>query len=70
MPWKETCAMDERMRFIVEWQRGEVGMAELCRRAGISRKTGYKWVERYEGEGVVGLVERSRAPHHRPGQIA
>ena len=70
MPWRETCAMDERMRFIVEHQRGEVGMAELCRGAGISRKTGYKWLERYQAEGVVGLEERSRAPHQRPGQIA
>lgn len=70
MPWKETCAMDERMKFIVEWQRGEVGMAELCRGAGISRKTGYKWVERYQAGGAAGLAEQSRAPHHRPGRIA
>jgi putative transposase len=69
MPWKETCVMDERLRMIVECQRGEVGMAELCRAAGISRKTGYKWLDRYRAEGAAGLVERSRAPHQRPGQI-
>ena len=40
MPWRETCAMDERMRFIVEHERDEVGMAEVCRAHGISRKTG------------------------------
>ena len=62
--------MDERMRFIVEQQRGEEGMAELCRRAGISRKTGYKWLARYRAQGPVGLVERSRAPHSHPRAVA
>lgn len=38
-------------------------MAELCRDFGISRKTGYKWLARYRGEGPAGLVDRSRAPH-------
>lgn len=70
MPWRETCAMDERMRFIVEHERGEAGMAELCRAHGISRKTGYKWVERYRVGGIAGLAERSRAPHRRPGLTA
>lgn len=69
MPWRATCAMDERMRFIVEYARGEHGMAELCRAHGISRKTGYKWLERYRADGIEGLAERSRAPHRRPGQI-
>jgi hypothetical protein len=45
-------------------------MVELCERYGVSRKTGYKWVERYEREGVDGLRERSRAPHHCPHRIA
>lgn len=70
MPWRETCAMDERMRFIVEHERGEHGMAELCRAHGISRKTGYKWLGRYRAGGIEGLAERSRAPVRRPGTIA
>lgn len=52
MAWRETHVMDERMRFIVEWQRGEAGFAELCRRYGISRKTGYKWASRYKRKGL------------------
>jgi hypothetical protein len=36
----------------------------------VSRKTGYKWVARFEGEGVAGLGERSRAPHHCPHPIS
>ena len=47
MPWKETCAMNERFGFVCEVERGERTMSELCRVFGISRKTGYKWLERY-----------------------
>ena len=56
MPWKETRVSDERMRFIAEYERQEMSMAVLCRRYGISRKTGYKWVARWQAEGVTGLV--------------
>jgi transposase InsO family protein len=63
MPWRETCVMDERLQFVAAYQAGKVGMAELCRAAGISRKTGYKWIERYLSEGEAGLRDRSRAPH-------
>jgi putative transposase len=69
MPWRTICAMDERMRFIVEYERGEVGVAELCRRAGISRKTGYKWLARYQAAGPSGLAARSSAPHRRPHTV-
>jgi transposase len=50
--------MDERMRFIVEHGSNEWTMTELCERCEISRKTGYKWLERYRLEGVAGLSER------------
>ena len=66
MPWKETCAVDERMGFIVDWQRDEETVSELCRRYGISRKTGYKLMDRFVADGVVGLADRSRAPHCHP----
>jgi putative transposase len=36
---------------------------ELCEHYGISRKTGYKWIERYEHGGLANLAERSRRPH-------
>jgi len=69
MPWKETCVMEEKMKFIVAWRRDEVCFAELCRQYGISRKSGYELVRRYEWEGVDGLKERSRAPHHHPNAV-
>ncbi len=63
MPWKETCAMDERVMFIGECLRGELQMTALCERYGISRKTGHKWLQRYRSDPTHGLEERSRAPH-------
>ena len=63
MPWKESCAMDERVKFIADHGSGLWTMTELCERYEISRKTGYKWFDRYRLEGPAGLVERSHAPH-------
>jgi putative transposase len=62
--------MKERMRFVTDWERALYSRAELCERYGVSRKTGYKWIARYEREGPDGLGERSRAPHHCPHRIA
>lgn len=62
MPWRESCAMDERVRFVGDWLAGEMSRTELCELYGISRKTGYKWIERYELMGAAGLVDRSCAP--------
>jgi putative transposase len=63
MPWKESCGMDERVKFIADHGSGSWTMTELCERYEISRKTGYKWLDRYRLEGPAGLVERSHAPH-------
>ncbi|WP_454709803.1 IS481 family transposase [Delftia acidovorans] len=63
MPWKECAPMDEKLLFIADHLRGGVPLSELCRRYGISRKTAYKWVERYRQLGMDGLQERSRRPH-------
>ena len=70
MPWQESCAMEERMSFIVDWQRGGVTKSELCRLYGVHRNTGQKWIDRFEVEGLDGLKERSRAPHHHPNAVA
>jgi transposase InsO family protein len=63
MPWKDCRIMDERYRFILDYQSQECSLAELCRRYGISRPTAYKWLGRHAQEGVAGLKDRSRAPH-------
>jgi transposase InsO family protein len=68
MPWKTSSVMDEKVRFIVEYERDELTMAELCARSGISRETGYVWVRRYRQYGLKGLMELDRAPRHHPNQ--
>jgi putative transposase len=70
MPWTETCALDERVRFSVEHDLDELSMAELCRKYGISRKTGYKWVARSHVDGLTNLGDLSRAPHTHPNELA
>ena len=70
MPWLETAPMDERLRFVADDGRGLYTRAELCARYRISRKTGYKWLERYKESGRSGLADRSHAPHHCPHRIS
>lgn len=70
MPWKETCRMEERMKFISHHLAGELSMAALCREFGISRKTGYKLVRRFRDDPATGLQDRSRAPHHHPNAVS
>lgn len=66
MPWRETCVMDLKMHLISDWLQGRYTKAELARAYHVSRKTVYKWTERYTQEGAAGLLERSRAPGHCP----
>jgi putative transposase len=46
MPWRETRVMDERARFVLAVEAGEEPVAAVCRRFGISRDKGYKWLRR------------------------
>ena len=64
MVWRETCTMEERMRFVDAVVENTETFATVCRRFGVSRKTGYKWLARYQAEGVEGLKDQSRAPLH------
>jgi putative transposase len=66
MPWRERSPVDLRTQFISEYLEGCCCMVDLCGDYGISRKTGYKWVLRYETLGPAGLVDQSRRPHHSP----
>jgi putative transposase len=70
MGWMETCAVDERMRFVIAVAEHEESFAALCRRFEVSRKTGYKWLGRYQELGVEGLAELSRAPHQHPQAVS
>jgi len=70
MPWLETSSMDQRTQFVADYHRGLLTVRELGDRYGISRKTAYKWVDRYEQAGQPGLADRSRRPHGCPHETA
>src|SRR5438105_3511319 len=70
MVWMETCAVNERMRFVIAAEKHEEPFAAICRRFGVSRRVGYKWLARYQEAGVEGLLDRSRAPLHHSQMIA
>lgn len=70
MPWSERTVTNQRTRFVADAQRGVFSFAELCRRYGISRPTGYLWLRRYQADGPQGLYDRSHRPHHCPHATA
>lgn len=69
MPWREVSTMSEIHDFVALASSPGANVSELCRRFGISRKTGNKWLSRYRKEGAAGLVERSRRPHRSPRRV-
>ena len=66
MPWKNVTPMEEIIRFVILAQSARFTVSELCEQFGISRKTGYKHLERYAASGLKGLVGRSHRPHQFP----
>ena len=68
MPWSEFSRMDQRTAFIAEYLEDNVSITDLCGFYNISRKTGYKWIGRYERDGAGGLEERKQRPKSCPHQ--
>jgi putative transposase len=66
MPWSQTTPMHQKTLFIADHLRGFRSVSELCIEYGISRKTGYKWIERFIRKGPAGLEDRSRRPRYAP----
>lgn len=70
MPWRTQTPVSQRLEFIVLATQAGLAFSELCRRFGVSRKTGYKWLKRYKTGGREALEDRSRRPRRSPGQVA
>lgn len=68
MPWRELSVIDQREEFVRLAAAGGLPVSELCRRFGISRSNGYKWLARYRAGGREGLADLSRRPHHSPAR--
>lgn len=70
MPWQEIGTVNLRAEFVELSRAGTVSFSELCRRYSVSRKTGYKWLHRFEELGVAGLHDHSRRPTHQPAHTS
>lgn len=70
MPWSGATAMDEKVRFLQDWRAGRHTISDLCARYDISRKTGYKWAQRFVLDGPDGLLDRSHAPRSSPNRTS
>jgi len=68
MPWKMERPMDQKVKLIADWLDENYSITDLSKRYGVSRKTIYKWLERYKEEGIGGLEEKSRASHTHPNK--
>ena len=68
MSWKESDRVSERLEFVKLAGVEGANIAALCRRFGVSRKTGYKWLQRFNDDGKVGLQDKSRKPACSPGK--
>lgn len=68
MPWRASSPMDQRLQLVQDYRSGLFTMTELAEQYEVSRKTAYKWVDRYAGaeEGLGALTDRSRRPHGSP----
>lgn len=67
MSWNEVNKVEQRKQFILRLLKGE-RMTDLCQEYEISRKTGYKFLERFKGFGFEGLDDFSRRPHRFPNK--
>ncbi len=63
MPWKESRIVDQRLQFLSSYQKEEMSVSDLCREFGVSRPTGYRWINRYKEVGPEGLLDLSSRPH-------
>ena len=70
MPWMETCPVEERVRFVNSVVREGWGVTAACLAFGVSRKTGHKWLLRYQELGLEGLYDLSRARHTQEHAVA
>ena len=70
MPWKVSDVWDERVKFVAAALCGDGSHASVCEAFGVSRETGYKWIERYHAGGWEALRDASRARHYQAHAMA
>lgn len=69
MPWETSTMSAQRSQFVLESKSKSFTHSELCRRYNICRKVGYKWLQRFDEEGISGLLDRSRRPKAKVSEV-
>jgi len=70
MSWRVSSAMSQRHEFVLLAIQPDANIRQLCQRFEIGPATAYKWIHRFENDGLAGLADRSRRPHHSPTRTA
>src|SRR5438067_451943 len=70
MPWRISSAMSQRHEFVLLAGQEKANVRQLCRQFGISSATAYKWLHRFQANGIQGLQELSRRPQRSPARTA
>ncbi len=70
MPWKTMDQQEQRYDMVREMRSGALSVSEVCRRWHISRKTAYKWQQRYRQERLKGLADRSQRRARMTGRTS
>ena len=70
MPWKEKTMINKRPEFALKSLQAGVNFTELCAEYGISRRTGYKWKQRFLEDGASAMADQSRCPTNSPNQLS
>jgi len=68
MPFTTRSIMSQRIEFCLLASKSGSNISDLCRRYEISRRTGYKWLERYKEKGGKGLLDHSKRPYNFPNK--
>ena len=70
MTWNKISCVIRRLQFVKLVCKAQGNLSQLCRQFGLSRRAGYKWIQRFEREGLRGLKDRPRRPRRSPRQVA
>lgn len=68
MCFVEVTIMDQKQEFILKWLAGDTNFSQLCRESNITRRTGYRYVDKFKHYGMAGLENRSTRPHTSPNE--
>lgn len=70
MPWKEESVVSQRQRLVEQMLLPGANVKALTKLYGVSRKTAYKWLQRYKSGGLSALEDSDKTPLSQPRKIS